>query len=51
MNTLDVSAHQLLAATDAIGAVGRAASGQLPYALEHALGCTLAAFDLPEGGI
>ena len=52
MSNQDVPAYQrLLAATDAIGEVGRAARGQLHAALEHALGGMLAALDLPEGGI
>jgi PAS domain S-box-containing protein len=52
MSNQDIPAYQwLLAAADAIGEVGRAARGQLQPALEHALGCVLAALDLPEGGI
>jgi hypothetical protein len=49
MSDLDGSAYQqLLAATDAIGAVGRASSWQLQSALGDALGCILAALGLPE---
>ncbi len=52
MSYQDLSAYQrLLTAADAIGEAGRAPSGQLQPALEHALGCLLAALDLPEGGI
>ncbi|MEO7912073.1 MAG: ATP-binding protein, partial [Roseiflexaceae bacterium] len=41
----------LLAATDAINKIERAARGQLQPALDHALEGMLAALDLPEGGI
>jgi len=52
MSNQDVPAYQrLLAATDAIGEVGRAVPGQLHSALEHVLACVLAALDLIEGGI
>ena len=52
MSDQHVSAYQqLLAATDAIGEVGRASSARLKHTLEHALVCMLAALDLPEGAI
>nr|MDQ2996224.1 PAS domain S-box protein [Chloroflexota bacterium] len=52
MSNQNVPAYQqLLAATDAIGEVWRAARGQLQPALEHALAGMLAALDLPKGSI
>jgi hypothetical protein len=52
MSDSEAPAYQrLLAAADAINEIGRAARGQLPAALEHALESVLAAIDLPEGGI
>ena len=52
MSDQHVSAYQqLLAATDAIGEVGRASSARLKHTLKHALVCMLAALDLPEGAI
>jgi PAS domain S-box-containing protein len=52
MSNQNVPAYQqLLAATDAIGEVWRAARRQLQPALEHALAGILAALELPEGGI
>ena len=44
MSDQHVSAYQqLLAATDAIGEVGRASSARLKHTLKHALVCMLAA--------
>ncbi|MEP7189032.1 MAG: histidine kinase dimerization/phospho-acceptor domain-containing protein, partial [Roseiflexaceae bacterium] len=52
MSNQNVLAYQqLLAATDAIGEVWRAARGQLQPALDHALAGMLAALDLPKGSI
>jgi PAS domain S-box-containing protein len=52
MNTKDVTDYErLLAATDAIGEVGRAASDELQPTLGMALECILAALALAEGAI
>src|SRR5215207_2706940 len=52
MSSQDLPDYQrLLAATDAIGEVGRAHSGGIRPALQHALEHLLAALDLHDGGI
>jgi PAS domain S-box-containing protein len=52
MSSQDPPAYErLLAATDAIGEVGRSPSEQISHALQPALDSMLAALNLPEGGI